>query len=165
MDDLYRENILEHYKQPRNHAPLWGAGEQAQCAGARESLCKNPSCGDRVTVQLCLEDGKLTQVAFHGTGCAISQASASMMTEAVKGQALDSVQAVRAEFRRMIVEGKETPDAEVLGDLVTLQGVAKLHARVKCALCGWSALDAALAQQGEINLELDDTLPESSGSV
>ena len=165
LKSLYREVILEHYKQPRNHAPLWAPGAQADCASARESLCKNPSCGDRVTVQLCIEDGKLAKVAFQGTGCAISQASASMMTEAVKGHSLEAVQAVRAEFRRMIVEGNETPDAEVLGDLITLQGVAKLHARVKCALCGWSALDAALAQTGEINLELDSTLPESSGSV
>jgi nitrogen fixation NifU-like protein len=161
---LYREVILEHYKQPRNTAPLWPAGGQA-CPGARESLCKNPSCGDRVTVQLCIADGRIAQVAFQGTGCAISQASASMMTEAVKGQPLEHVHAVRGEFRRMIVEGAESPDTALLGDLQTLQGVAKLHARVKCALCGWSALDAALAQTGEINLELDDTLPESSGSV
>jgi nitrogen fixation NifU-like protein len=161
---LYREVILEHYKQPRNTSPLWAAGAEADCAGARESLCKNPSCGDRVTVQLCIEDGRIAKVAFQGTGCAISQASASMMTEAVKGRPLEAAQAIRAEFRRMIVDGAETPDAELLGDLVTLQGVAKLHARVKCALCGWSALDAALAQSEEINLELDTTLPESSGS-
>jgi nitrogen fixation NifU-like protein len=162
---LYREVILEHYKQPRNARQLWDPQQGPGPAGARESLCKNPSCGDRIKVQLCIEDGKITRIGFQGTGCAISQASASMMTEAVKGQDLERVRAIRGEVRRMIVEGIETLDVDLLGDLLTLQGVAKLHARVKCALCGWSALDAALAQTGEINLELDETLPESSGSV
>jgi nitrogen fixation NifU-like protein len=158
---LYREVILEHYKQPRNTKLLWEAGTQGVDDAHRESLCKNPSCGDRVTVQLSIDDGRVAAVAFQGTGCAISQASASMMTEAVKGQSLERVRAIRSEFRRMIVEGAEEPNTDLLGDLQTLQGVAKLHARVKCALCGWSALDAALAASSEVNLELDQTLPES----
>jgi nitrogen fixation NifU-like protein len=103
----------------------------------------------------------VARVAFKGTGCAISQASASMMTEAVKGQPLERIQAIRSEFRRMILEGAEDIDNAVLGDLQTLQGVAKLHARVKCALCGWSALDAALAASSEVDLELDSNLPPS----
>jgi nitrogen fixation NifU-like protein len=160
---LYREVILEHYKQPRNTAPLWEPGTPRNAAAEREALCKNPSCGDRVSVQLAIEDGRVTHVAFQGIGCAISQASASMMTEAVKGQPLSYVQAVRGEFRRMIVDGGETPDPDLLGDLQALQGVAKLHARVKCALCGWSALDAALAQHGDVNLEEDTSLPPSAG--
>jgi nitrogen fixation NifU-like protein len=90
-----------------------------------------------------------------------------MMTEAVKGQPLERVIAVRNNFRLMVVNGMdpEQLDKGALGDLVSLQGVAKLHARVKCAMCGWSALDAALAEHGEVNLELDDSLPESSGQA
>jgi nitrogen fixation NifU-like protein len=166
LKSLYREVILEHYKQPRNTTPLWKA-EAVANPGQRESLCKNPSCGDRVTVQLELAEGRLGRIAFQGTGCAISQASASMMTEALKGADILRAHAIRDEFRRMVVEGRDEAalDRELLGDLLTLQGVAKLHARVKCAMCGWSALDAALAQEQEVNLELDHTLPESSGDA
>jgi nitrogen fixation NifU-like protein len=164
---LYREVILEHYKQPRNTAPLWHADEAELPTGAHVSLCKNPSCGDRVTVQLELAGGRISRIAFQGTGCAISQASASMMTEALKGKALQHARTVRDEFRRMVVEGADEAalDRDLLGDLLTLQGVARLHARVKCAMCGWSALDAALAEQREVNLEFDSTLPESSGDA
>jgi nitrogen fixation NifU-like protein len=164
---LYREVILEHYKQPRNTAPLWDAAAGALPSTGRASLCKNPSCGDRVTVQVELDEGRINRIAFQGTGCAISQASASMMTEALKRKTLDEAHGVRDEFRRMVVEGRDEAELnrDLLGDLLTLQGVAKLHARVKCAMCGWSALDAALAQEQEVNLELDHTLPESSGAA
>jgi nitrogen fixation NifU-like protein len=162
LKSIYREVILEHYKQPRNTRPLWGGATQGVDDTHREALCKNPSCGDRVTVQLVLSGDSISSIAFIGTGCAISQASASMMTEAIKGRSLAEAQAIRSEFRRMIVEGAEELDTALLGDLQTLQGVAKLHARVKCALCGWSALDAALAQAGEVDLEQDSSLPASS---
>jgi nitrogen fixation NifU-like protein len=154
---LYRDIILDHYKKPRNTGAL--------AAPSAEARCKNPACGDRVTLQLSLHDGALSEVAFQGIGCAISQASTSMMTEAVKGRSVEEARAKLHEFRRMIIEGADEAalDKQVLGDLITLQGVAKLHARVKCAMCGWSALEAALEQRGdEVDLELDKSLPDSS---
>jgi nitrogen fixation NifU-like protein len=149
---LYREVIIDHYRKPRNARPL--------AQPDREAKCKNPSCGDRVTLQLELRDDAVVDVGLIGTGCAISQASASMMTEAIKGKSLDETERVLRAFRAMIVEGDPAPSEEVLGDLVVLQGVAKLHARVKCAMCGWSALEAALEQrEDEIDLERDKSMP------
>jgi nitrogen fixation NifU-like protein len=153
---LYRDIILDHYKKPRNTAPVE--------APTVEARCKNPACGDRVTLQLRLDGDTLAAIGLQGTGCAISQASASMMTQAVKGQSVDNARAKLREFRRMIVEGAEEAalDKAVLGDLLTLQGVGKLHARVKCALCGWSALEAALDQrEDEVDMELDKSLPDA----
>lgn len=156
LKTLYRDIILDHYKKPRNTAPVE--------APTVEARCKNPACGDRVTLQLRVDGDKLQAVGLQGTGCAISQASASMMTQAVKGASLDEARAKLHEFRRMIVDGVDEAalDQAVLGDLITLQGVAKLHARVKCALCGWSALEAALDQrEDEVDMELDKSLPDA----
>src|SRR5687768_3617591 len=122
LKTLYRDIILDHYKKPRNAEPL----AQPQI----EARCKNPSCGDRITLQLQLNGDVVDAVGFIGNGCAISQASASMMTQAIKGKPLGDVEATLREFRRMIVEGSEQPDAVVLGDLLTLQGIHKLHALV-----------------------------------
>ncbi|MCH7472616.1 SUF system NifU family Fe-S cluster assembly protein [bacterium] len=154
LKSMYRDVILDHYKKPRNAGELPGAN--------REAKCKNPSCGDRITLALDLRAEQLAGVSFVGTGCAISQASASMMTQAIKGKSTVEVQAIKDEFRKMILAGQHVPDKEILGDLITLQGIAKLPARVKCALCGWSALEAALEQHGsEVDLDLDKTLPNS----
>ena len=155
LKTLYREVILDHYKKPRNSVPL--------TTPTRESKCKNPSCGDRVTLQLGMEDGVVKEVGLIGSGCAISQASASMMTQAIKGKTLEQAEDILHEVRRMIVDGAEDLKADVLGDLISLQGVAKLHARVKCAMCGWSALEAALAENSEeIDLDHDDSMPAAS---
>lgn len=156
LKTLYRDIILDHYKRPRNTGALEHPSVEARC--------KNPACGDRVLLQLSVADGRVAQVGLQGTGCAVSQASASMMTEAVKGARLEDARAKLHEFRRMLVDGVDEAqlDKQVLGDLLTLQGVAKLHARVKCALCGWSALEAALDQrEDEVDLELDKSLPEA----
>ena len=159
LKTLYRDIILDHYKKPRNATPL--------SEPSVESRCKNPSCGDRVTLQLHVAGERIDGVGFIGNGCAISQASASMMTQAIQGKSLTDAQQTLDEFRRMIVEGVEQPDARVLGDLLTLQGISKLHARVKCAMCGWSALEAALSSPGEsleVDLAEDKSMPESSAS-
>lgn len=154
LKTLYREVILDHYKKPRNTGEL----EQPD----REARCKNPSCGDRITLQLKIVDGSVSEVGYIGMGCAISQASTSMMTQAIKGRPLAEVQRVLGAFRSMIVEGDSEPDKETLGDLITMEGVGKLHARVKCAMCGWSALEAALEEQSdEINLDKDASMPAS----
>ena len=155
LKTLYREVILDHYKTPRNTTPL--------SAPSCEADCRNPSCGDKVRVQLKLDDGLVSEVAIIGNGCAISQASASMMTEAVKGRRVAEIEAVMEEFRRMVMGAGSEADREVLGDLMILEGIARLHARVKCAMCGWSALDATLNENGsDVNLDEDTELPASS---
>jgi nitrogen fixation protein NifU and related proteins len=155
---LYREVILDHYKNPRNSKEL--------AEPAREGRCKNPSCGDKVTLQLGLENDRISEVGLIGNGCAISQASASMMTQAVKGKEIAEARQVLGAFREMIVARSATPDKATLGDLLSLQGVAELHARVKCAMCGWSALEAALDEhQGEVDLGQDDSMPDSNASA
>lgn len=159
LKQLYREVILDHYKRPRNARVI------EPSPGLVESRCKNPSCGDRVNLQLLLERGKLADIAFEGVGCAISQASTSMLTMAAKGKSIPELEALNREFRAMIVEGAEPPNAAVLGDLLSLQGVAQLHARVKCAMCGWSALEAALEHRAETNMDEDSSLPASGPEV
>lgn len=160
LKTLYRDIILDHYKQPRNASALDNPSVEARC--------KNPSCGDRITLQLHISGDTVDGVGFIGNGCAISQASASMMTQAIKGKRIGDVEATLREFRHMIVDAAESPDKDVLGDLLTLQGISKLHARVKCAMCGWSALDAAINERAtgcvEVDLGADTSMPESSGS-
>ena len=135
LDYLYKDIILEHYKHPRNRGRL----NPATVSG--EGL--NPSCGDELELFLNLEEGVISDVKFSGEGCAISQASASMMTEALKGKSVEEALKLSAQFKAMI-RGEEPDDA--LGDLKTLQGISKLHARVKCATLSWVTLEQALEQ-------------------
>jgi nitrogen fixation protein NifU and related proteins len=132
LDQLYKELILEHYKHPRNKGTL-------ENAIIEEGI--NPSCGDEVKLFLRLEDNKIAGVKFIGEGCAISQASASMMTEAIKGKSLEDVATLTRQFKAMI--HGEAPTDE-LGDLKMLQGISKLHARVKCATLPWLTLEGAI---------------------
>lgn len=132
LDQLYKELILEHYKHPRNKGTL-------ENALAHEGI--NPSCGDEVKLFLRLENNKITDVKFIGEGCAISQASSSMMTEAIKGKSLEDVAMLTRQFKAMI-HGE--PPADELGDLKMLQGISKLHARVKCATLPWVTLEQAV---------------------
>jgi nitrogen fixation NifU-like protein len=156
LKSLYRDVILEHYKKPRNVKPLF--------MPSIETRCKNPSCGDKVTLQLHYDGDRVDEVAFIGNGCAISQASTSMMTEAIKGHTQDEIRSIVQEFRRMVVKGETELAEDVLGELITMQGVSKLHARIKCALCGWSALESALENRAdqEVDLGADASLPTSS---
>jgi nitrogen fixation protein NifU and related proteins len=132
LDQLYKELILEHYKHPLNKGTL-------ENAIIEEGI--NPSCGDEVKLFLKLENNKIVDVKFIGEGCAISQASASMMTEAIKGKSLDEVTTLTRQFKNMI-HGEEPADE--LGDLKMLQGISKLHARVKCATLPWVTLEQAV---------------------
>lgn len=133
LDTLYQQAILEHYKNPRNHGPLDPHDIK------EEGL--NPSCGDELTLYLNLHDGVLTRVTFEGEGCAISQATASMMTKVVTGRPVNEVLELADMFRQML-HGAE-PD-ERLGELAVMRGVAKLPARVKCAALSLTTLEAAL---------------------
>jgi nitrogen fixation NifU-like protein len=138
LDTLYREAILDHYRKPRNHRSMPHATLH------REGL--NPSCGDEVAVFLLLDGDTITDASFTGSGCAISQSSASLLTEALKGRSVAEARALSGNFRAMI--RGEPPVAE-LGDLQLLQGVSQLHARVKCATLAWVTLDEALDSVGE----------------
>ncbi|MDP9727576.1 Fe-S cluster assembly sulfur transfer protein SufU [Alicyclobacillus tolerans] len=133
LDELYRQVIMDHYQHPRNQGKLEEAAVSVEL--------RNPSCGDEIRLQLLLQDGKVEDVRFEGSGCSISMASASMMTEAIKGQSVDKALELAHQFRAMM-RGEEV-DAEALGDLEALQGVSKFPARIKCATLAWQALDNA----------------------
>ncbi len=134
VDELYREVILDHYRSPRNPNPLE--------APDIESEAFNPFCGDEVTVQLKLDDdGRVENTSSRGQGCSISQASASMMAELLKGKSLKETEELRERFRAMMM-GEELSEKDILamGDLEALQGVRRFPVRIKCALLAWSAL-------------------------
>ncbi len=142
LEDLYREIILDHYRSPRNRGQLEPPAVSAEG--------HNPLCGDEITVWLDVRDGRVAEVRYSGSGCSISQSSASMMTSAIKGRTLDEVRAIVARFKRMMtVEEGEEGAAEVpLGDLEALKGVVKFPVRIKCATLAWNTLVDALASAG-----------------
>lgn len=134
---LARQILSDHAGRPRG---------QGEIAAAPHAALDNPGCGDQVTVWARVEGGTLAEVRFTGRGCVISQASASLMTQALGGKPLEEARALAARLRAMVM-GEGPPDP-ALGDLLALAGVSRLHARRKCALLAWQALDAALAQAG-----------------
>jgi len=144
LREIYQDVILDHYRKPRNYERL----EDANC----EAEGHNPLCGDRVKVFLKVEEGVVRDVSFEGTGCAISTASASMMTEAVKGKPVAEVEKLFHTFHNLVTgrdngEGGEEP-AE-LGNLESLSGVREIPIRVKCATLAWHTLQAALKKTEE----------------
>ncbi len=138
---LYQELILDHYRRPRNKGELPNAGEPV--------LMKNPLCGDEIGVQVQFDGDKVSDVAFSGRGCSISQASASMMTQLVKGKKMEDVEALRSRFREMVMGDAQAAEDSSLGSARALSGVCKFPARVKCALLAWNALETALARHEE----------------
>jgi nitrogen fixation NifU-like protein len=139
LDDIYKEVILDHYKNPRNKREM----PEASLTCSRN----NPLCGDEITVFVHAEDGKVHEVSFVGQGCSISQSSASMMTEAVAGKHVEDVRKLIADFRSMMA-GELDPSEEEFGDLVALKGVVKYPIRIKCAVLAWDVLQEALAGDG-----------------
>jgi nitrogen fixation NifU-like protein len=140
LEELYKEVILDHYKNPRNKRGL----PQADLSSRKT----NPLCGDEITVHARLSDGRVAEVTFEGSGCSISQASASMLTESVKGNSVAEAEDLAARFRGMM-EGKVEPDEEGFGDLMALRGVVKYPVRIKCAVLAWDVLQEALAGAGQ----------------
>jgi nitrogen fixation protein NifU and related proteins len=138
LDDLYREVILDHYSHPRNKGTLTPADVVQEGA--------NPLCGDEIRLSLIVRDGVVRDVRFDGKGCSISQASASMMTERIKGQPIAEAQRLIAAFKALM-RGEASIDD--LGDLEALQGVRKFPVRVKCATLGWVTLEQALDEVTE----------------
>ena len=151
LDDLYREIILDHYRTPRNRGEL--------PPPAAHAVGHNPLCGDEIDVYLQVDDGVITDVKVGGQGCSISQSSASMMSQAVKGKSLEEVRALVRRFKGMMsIESEDVrvPDGTTddgrgidpgdvkLGDLEALQGVVKFPVRIKCATLAWNTLLDAL---------------------
>lgn len=137
LRELYQEVILDHGKHPRNF--------RFPEPSTHEAEGYNPLCGDRITVKLRLKDGLIEDVGFQGEGCAISQASCSTMTEAVKGKSPEQAKEMFDRFRPVVTgEGDEEVDVDALGKLAVFQGVAEFPMRVKCATLAWHTLQAAL---------------------
>ena len=136
VDDLYREIILDHYRSPRN--------KRRGVEGAIAVKHDNPLCGDELHLSVDIQNGELADVAFDGKGCSISQASASMMTQLVKGKSRDEIDVIRNQFRDLMLGVTSAEDESRLGSLRSLSGVARFPARVKCALLAWNALESAL---------------------
>lgn len=139
LRDLYQEVILDHNRKPRNFGKLAGADRTAEG--------HNPLCGDRIVVYLKLDRDAIQEIAFEGSGCAISKASASMMTTTLKGKSLVETREIFERFHRMVT-GETEPDfdPESLGKLAVFQGVREFPVRVKCASLAWHTLNAALAE-------------------
>ncbi len=144
LSDLYQEIILDHNKRPRNFREIAG------CTCCAEGF--NPLCGDELRVFVQVEQGRLADVAFQGQGCAISKASASMMTSKTKGRTEDEARGLVKAVRGMLLGPEEEPPA-LLGDLAALSGVRKFPARIKCAMLPWHALEAALGGQTAVTTE------------
>ena len=132
LDTLYRQVIMDNYKNHRNRGTL---NEDTV-----NIHMNNPTCGDRIELSLKVEDGKVVDAKFEGEGCSISMSSASMMTQAIKGQEVDKAFKMAHIFSDMM-QGKEYDDSIDLGDIEALQGVAKFPARIKCATLAWKAME------------------------
>ncbi|MEX1186124.1 MAG: SUF system NifU family Fe-S cluster assembly protein [Gemmatimonadaceae bacterium] len=133
---MFQELILDHYRRPRNKGEL--EGEHKTIA------MKNPLCGDEVYLHLALEDERVSDISFTGRGCSISQAAASMITQAVKGKTAGEAETLGERYREMIMGDAEAAKDKSLGQLRALSGVSKFPARVKCALLAWNALEEGL---------------------
>jgi nitrogen fixation NifU-like protein len=143
LDELYQQLILDHYRRPRNRRTLPQADRMAEGY--------NPLCGDHVTVFLKMDSDLVKEVTFEGSGCAISTASASLMTEALKGKTLAEARAIFRRFHGLVTGQPQEPlGGPGLGKLEVFSGVRKYPARVKCATLAWHTLDAALENRGEV---------------
>ncbi len=144
ISDLYQEVILDHNRRPRNFRVLDNPSHRADG--------HNPLCGDRLNLFLKVDGDVITDVAFQGTGCAISKASASLMTDAVKGRPVSEARALFQRFHRMVTTPTDAP-VEDLGKLSAFAGVREFPVRVKCASLAWHTLKAALDRDAEVTTE------------
>ena len=144
LRDLYQEVIVDHYKRPRNFGLLDEPASRAQGY--------NPLCGDQVTVCVRETDDRVAEVTFEGVGCAISTASASLMTEAVKGKTTEEAQKIFEDFHRVLIGEAEVGDVD-LGKLEALSGVREFPVRIKCATLAWHAFRAALKGEEQVSTE------------
>jgi len=138
LDQLYRSVIMDHYKKPRNKGSLED--------GSVTIDMNNPTCGDRIHLTLQVTNGIVENAKFDGEGCSISMASASMMTQAVKGKAVEEALNLSTIFSNMML-GKELDDSIDLGDIESLSGVSKFPARIKCATLAWKAMEKGVENE------------------
>ncbi|HSJ38703.1 MAG TPA: SUF system NifU family Fe-S cluster assembly protein [Planococcus sp. (in: firmicutes)] len=138
LDQLYRSVIMDHYKTPRNKGTIEDDSINIEM--------NNPTCGDRIHLTLQVEDGIVKDAKFDGEGCSISMASASMMTQAVKGKDVDTALGLSKTFSDMML-GKDYDDSVDLGDIEALQGVSQFPARIKCATLAWKAMEKGVHEQ------------------
>ena len=142
LRELYQQVIIEHSRSPRNFKELDGASHSAEGY--------NPLCGDQITVFVELDGDRIVDIAFKGSGCAISKASASLMTSAVKGKTLAEAEELFGQFRDMVTSRHDADiDEDALGKLTVLSGVREFPVRVKCATLAWHTLHAALKAKDE----------------
>ena len=139
LQAMYQELILDHYRRPRNKGSLENAD--------RVVPMRNPLCGDEIDLHVKFDGDRVADLKFTGRGCSISQAAASMMTEAVKGKTAAEANALWQRYHSMILGDQEAGSDKALGALRSLSGVSKFPARVRCALLAWNALEEALAQK------------------
>jgi nitrogen fixation NifU-like protein len=138
LDNLYRQVIMDHYKNPRNKGVL--------DEGSLTVNMNNPTCGDRIQLTMKVEGGKVSDAKFEGEGCSISMSSASMMTQAIKGRSVEDALKLSKIFSD-IMQGNDYDEDELdLGDIEALQGVAKFPARIKCATLAWKAMEKGLKE-------------------
>jgi nitrogen fixation protein NifU and related proteins len=138
LDTLYRQVIMDHYKNPRNRGIVEGDSVSVDM--------NNPTCGDRIRLQLKVEDGIVKDAKFAGEGCSISMSSASMMTQAVKGKKIEDALKMSELFSDMML-GKDLETDLDLGDIEALQGVSKFPARIKCATLAWKAMEKGVKEE------------------
>lgn len=134
LDSLYRAVILDHSAHPHHHGTL---------EGSTPLVLNNPTCGDVIQLTVAIEDGIVKDIAFDGSGCSISTASASMMTDAVLGKTIEEIENMSEKFSKL-VQGQTIEEAQVLGEAAFLTGVSKFPSRIKCATLGWNALKKAI---------------------
>ena len=137
LSALYQDMILDHNRSPQNYGRLEDANRKVEG--------HNPLCGDRLTVWLRVDGNRIQDVAFEGSGCAISRASASLMTSSIKGKTRSDVEALFDQFRRLVTGSLSPDEAKSLGKLAVFSGLSEYPIRVKCATLSWHALKAALA--------------------
>ncbi|WP_375180455.1 Fe-S cluster assembly sulfur transfer protein SufU [Enterococcus rotai] len=140
LDNLYRQVILDHSSHPHHHGTLAESSKKIEM--------NNPTCGDVIELQVAIQDNIIKDIAFSGSGCSISTASASMMTDAVIGKTLAEAEQLAEDFSQL-VQGNDVPEEEKLGDAAMLSGVAKFPARIKCATLAWKALEQAVENDGQ----------------
>ena len=145
LSDLYQEILLEHNNKPRNFKAVEDANQTSEGY--------NPLCGDQITLSLKVVGGMIDDVGFQGSGCAISRASASMMTESIKGRSVEQAQHIFDAFHHMITEPEGEIDLDILGDLETLSGVNAYPTRIKCAILAWHTMKAALDGDTQVTTE------------
>jgi nitrogen fixation protein NifU and related proteins len=145
LKDLYRDIIVDHNRHPRNFREMAEADRRADGF--------NPLCGDKLTVYVRLDGDRITDVSFHGSGCAISVASASLLTESIKGKTIADAERLFQQMHQLLTRDDVGIDVDSLGKLGALSGVREFPARVKCASLCWHTLDAALHRQDMVSTE------------